>query len=232
MPKLSRIEMIFSKKATLLYIASLLSAIFLSYFFLDKTIALYFLKNKETYEALGDFISIFGESHWYIGTAVIGFVVFRFFKKNELYAQRFLFLLYANLFSGLISLVSKFIFGRIRPWGLRNDGDEFGFLLFQNFDKGIIEKFKYHLTTVIDAPTTYSSFPSGHTTTIFAAFTYLSVLFPKYIYLWLSIAIVFASARLLDSDHYLSDILGGVLLGTLSCLFIYSKMRGKLEKNI
>jgi membrane-associated phospholipid phosphatase len=224
--------MIFSKKTYFFYIASMLAAIFISYFFLDKNIALYFLKNKETYEALGDFISIFGESHWYIGTAVIGYLVFKYFKQNELLKNRFLFLLYANLFSGFISIALKFLFGRIRPWGLRNNGDEYGFLLFQNFDMSFIEKFKYHFATVTDAPTTYTSFPSGHTTTVFAAFTYLSILFPKYIYLWLCFAIIFASARLLDSDHFLSDILGGVLVGTISTIFIYSKMRSKVEKNI
>ena len=224
--------MIFSKKTYMLYISSLIAAIFISYFYLDRTVALYFLKNKDTYEALGDFISIFGESHWYIGTAVIGFVVFKYFKKNELLKNRFLFLLYANLFSGFISIALKFLFGRIRPWGLRNNGDEYGFLLFQNFDMGLIEKFKYHFATVTDAPTTYTSFPSGHTTTVFAAFTYLSILFPKYTYLWLCFAIIFASARLLDSDHFISDILAGVLVGTLSTIFIYSKMRRKVEKNI
>lgn len=224
--------MIFSKLQYILYIASLLSLIIFSYFFLDIAIAKYFLSNADIYESIGDFISILGESHWYIGTAVIGFAIFKFFKKNELLKQRFLFFFYINIFSGLISLLSKFIFGRIRPWGMRNDGDEFGFLLFQNFDMGLIEKFKHHAITVFESPTTYTSFPSGHTTTIFAAFAYLSIFFPKYIYLWLSIAVVFASARLLDSDHFLSDIFAGLLVGTLSTMFIYSKMRRKLEKNI
>jgi membrane-associated phospholipid phosphatase len=220
--------MIFSKKSYIIYILLLVSAILLAYFFLDKTIAIYFIQHKDTYEAIGDFISVFGESHWYIGTSVIGFLVFKYFRKTELYKNRFLFLLYANILSGLISIISKFIFGRIRPWGLRNGGDEFGFLLFQNFDKGLIEKFKYHFFTVTDAPTTYTSFPSGHTTTVFAVFAYLSILFPKYIYLWLSVAVVIASARLLDSDHFLSDIFAGVLVGTLSTIFIYSKMRKKI----
>lgn len=224
--------MIFSKKTYFIYILFIIISIFITYSFLDKAVALYFLRNKETYEALGDFISTFGESHWYIATAIIGFVFFKYFKKNDLFKNRFLFLFYANVFSGLISLLSKFIFGRIRPWDLRNNGDEYGFLLFQNFDMGLIEKFKHHLITVIDAPTTYTSFPSGHSTTIFAVFTYLSIFFPRYIYLWFCIAMVFASARLLDSDHFISDILGGILIGTISTIFIYSKMRRKVEKNI
>jgi membrane-associated phospholipid phosphatase len=220
--------MIFSKKAYFSYITLMILAIFVSYNFFDKTIAIYFIQNRETYEAIGDFISIFGESHWYIGIAIIGFVFFKYYKTDVLYKNRFLFLLYINLFSGLISLISKFIFGRIRPWGLRNNGDEFGFLLFQNFDKGLIEKFKYHFLTITDAPTTYTSFPSGHTTTMFTLFAYLSLLFPKYIYLWLTFALVVSFSRVLDSDHFISDLMAGVLVGTISTMFIYSKMRTKL----
>ena len=160
-------------------------------------------------------------------------LVFKFFKKNSLYANRFLFLLYINLFSGIVSLLLKQLFGRIRPWGLKDNGDEYGFLLFQNFDMGFIEKMKYHFLTVADAPTTYTSFPSGHTTTLFAFFTYLSIFFPKYIYIWFTGAVILASSRLLANDHFISDILAGILVGTLSTMFIYSKMKGKLynEKN-
>ena len=222
--------MIFSKKQYVLFILSLLSLIFISYFFIDKIIAKYFIANVSTYEHIGDFISIGGESHWYIGTAVIGFIIFKYFKKNELFAQRFLFLLYVNIFSGLISLVLKFLFGRIRPWGMRNDGDEYGFLLFQNFDMGFLEKMKYHVITLSDAPTTYTSFPSGHTTTVFTVFAYLSILFPKYLYLWLSIAVVLAGSRLLANDHFLSDIFAGIMIGTISSIFIYFKMKEKIEK--
>ncbi|OIP54098.1 MAG: phospholipid phosphatase [Helicobacteraceae bacterium CG2_30_36_10] len=222
--------MIFSKKQYLLFTASLLSLIFLSYFFVDKTIAKYFIANVSTYEGIGDFISIWGESHWYIATAVIGFIIFKYFKKNELFAQRFLFLLYANIFSGLISLVLKHLFGRIRPWGMRNDGDEYGFLLFQNFDMGFVEKMKHHALTLADSPTTYTSFPSGHTTTVFAVFTYLCLLFPKYLTLWLSLAVVLSSSRLLANDHFVSDIFAGIIVGTISTMFIYSKMKEKIEK--
>ncbi len=220
--------MIFSKKQLLFFVLSLTVLIFISYFFIDKVVAHYFLQHIKTYEPLGDFISIFGESHWYIGGAVIGYVFFKFYKKNIIYANRFLFLLYINLFSGIISLFLKQLFGRIRPWGLKENGDGYGFLLFQNFDMGFIEKMKYHFLTIVDAPTTYTSFPSGHTTTVFAFFTYLSIFFPKYIYIWLSGALVLASSRLLANDHFISDILAGIVVGTLSTLFIYSKMKGKL----
>jgi membrane-associated phospholipid phosphatase len=222
--------MIFSKKAYFVYILTLIALILLSYFTLDKRIAYYFLANIEMYEHIGDIISVLGESHWYIGSAIIGFLFFKYYKKNELYKQRFLFLLYINLFSGLISLVLKWLFGRIRPWGLRNGGDDFGFLLFQNFDMGIIEKMKYHFLTVLDAPTTYTSFPSGHTTTVFAFFTFLSLFFPRYIVIWFMGAIILVSSRVLANDHFLSDIFAGIIVGTMSTMFLYTKLRRKIEK--
>lgn len=211
-----------------LYLFSLIFLIPYSYLYLDIPIARYFIENKEHYEALGDLISIGGESHWYIGTAIIGYLFFRYYKPNEVLKMRFLTLLYVNLFSGLVSLLLKHIFGRMRPWGLRDNGDEYGFLLFGNFDAGFMEKFKIHFATLAEAPTTFTSFPSGHTTTLFAVATYLSLLFPKRMWLWIVLAALCASARLLDSDHFLSDLLAGTAIGTLSTLYIYSKMRSKL----
>ena len=217
-----------NKQTSVIILAVILFLPF-SYFYLDRPIAEYFLANAKTFDALGDFLSIFGESNWYFATAIIGFIIFRFFKKNELYAQRSLVLLYINLFSGLLSLILKNLFGRIRPWGLRNGGDEYGFLLFQNFDTGIVEKFKIHFKTIADAATTYTSFPSGHSTTVFAAAVYLCLLFPKQKFIWLGIALILVSARLMDSDHFLSDITAGALLGTLSTLYIYSKLKEKIR---
>jgi undecaprenyl-diphosphatase len=222
--------MIFSKKVYVIFLVTLTAFILFSYFFVDQTVAKYFLANISTYERIGDIISIAGESHWYIGAGIIGFVFFKYYKKNRLYEQRFLFLLYINLFSGLINLLLKWLFSRIRPWGLREGHDEYGFLLFQNFDMGFIEKMKYHFVTLVESPTTYSSFPSGHTTTVVAVMLYLYILFPRYIYLWLSLALVMAFSRVLANDHFVSDILAGVIVGTVSTLFLYSKMKDKLEK--
>ena len=221
--------MTFSKKEYFAFVSALISLIIFSYFFIDKPVAEYFLANIPTYEGVGDFISIFGESHWYLGCAVIGYLFFKYYKINKLYEQRFLFLLYVNLFSGIISLLLKWLFGRIRPWGLRGENDDYGFLLFQNFDMGFIEKMKYHLATVFESPTTYSSFPSGHTNTVFAVATYLTLLFPRYAYLWFGVSLTIASGRILADDHFVSDLFAGVIVGTISTMFLYSKMKDKIE---
>jgi len=222
--------MVFSTKQYFIYILLVSILIFISYFYFDRTIAQYFIFNIESYEKTGDFISIFGASDWYIGAGVLGFLFFKFIKVNKLYEQRALFLLYINLFSGLISLIFKQLFGRLRPWGLRANGDEFGFLLFDNLDISVFEKIKLHIFTMLESSTKYSSFPSGHTTTVFAMFTYLSIFFPKYIYLWFIVSIILVSGRILANDHFLSDIPAGILVGTISTMFVYSKMKVKVEK--
>ncbi len=216
----------------MIYFLILVALIFLSYFFVDKSVAEYFLANIPTYEKAGDIISVLGESHWYIGAAILGFLFFKYYKKNELYKQRFLFLLYINIFSGLISLVLKQLFGRIRPWGMRGDSDDYGFLLFQNFDLGFVEKMKYHFVTVLDSPTTYSSFPSGHTTTVAAVCTYLVILFPKHLYLIASAGIIIVASRVLANDHFVSDIFAGIIVGSFSTIYLYSKFKEKIHENI
>jgi membrane-associated phospholipid phosphatase len=202
--------------------------IIFSYLYLDRPVAYYFIAHAQMYQGIGDFLSIFGESYWEFTTAIVGFLIFRYYKKNELYAQRFLFLLYANLFSGFFSVILKNLFGRMRPWGLQDGSDEYGFLLFQNFDMGFVEKFKYHFSILVENATPHISFPSGHVTTIFTTAVYLWILFPKQWFLWFFTATIFASARIFANDHYLSDVVAGALLGTLSTLYIYSKFKEKI----
>jgi len=222
--------MIFSKLQLTLFITTTLLLIVLSYFFIDKSISLYFIEHADTYKTFGKEISRLGESHWYIAIALIGILYYKFIKTNELYKQRFLFLLYANIFSGLISVISKMLIGRLRPWKLENGGDDFGFLLSQNPNFSFLENINYQIEMLVQNSTHYSSFPSGHTTTSLTMFTVMMILFPKQYYLWIPITLIAVSARILANDHFISDVLAGVLLGTLSTLFIYSKMKEKIEK--
>lgn len=218
---------LYNKKYLWLF-APLLLLITLLYFYVDKTIAEYFIAHADRYRNIGKTISISGQSHWYMITGLLGWLFYKYKKENLLLANRFLFLLYANIFSGLLSIFFKYIFGRVRPWGLRGERDDYGFLLFQNFDLGFFEKFKLHIMTIVHAPTTYSSFPSGHTTTLFTVFTVLTLFFPKQIYIWLTLATIGALARVIAADHFVSDIVAGATLGVLSTLFLYKKMQSKI----
>lgn len=228
MYKLSGTSMIFSKKQIIIFMIFMILLIFISYFYIDKNISFYFIQHAEIYKYFGKTASIIGESQWYIGVAILG-SVYAYFKKNLLYLHRFLFLLYVNLFSGLVSLVFKMLSGRLRPWKLENGGDGYGFLINQNSDFTFLQNIHYQFSILLHDSTPNTSFPSGHTTTMFAMFTYMSILFPKYIYLWLSIAVFTAVSRILANDHFFSDIVGGIIVGTLCTMFIYSKIKDKIN---
>ncbi len=83
--------MIFSKKAYLVYLLTLTTLMFISYFTLDMRVAHFFLADVKTYEPIGDVISILGESHWYIGTAILGFYFSSFTKKMNYINKGFCF---------------------------------------------------------------------------------------------------------------------------------------------
>jgi len=222
--------MILSKKQLFIFILSFVLLIFFSYFYVDKSVSLYFIEHAETYKTIGKKMSILGESHWYIGTAILGALFYRYIRPNEIYKQRFLFLLYINIFSGLISLITKMFFGRLRPWKLENGGDGYGFLIAQNENFTFLQNINYQITMLMKDSTHYTSFPSGHTTTSMALFTYMVILFPKQTYIWASITFVAVFARILANDHFVSDVLAGTMVGVLSTLFIYSKIKEKIEK--
>jgi membrane-associated phospholipid phosphatase len=222
--------MIFSKKQYFIFLSIMISLIFLSYFYVDKSLSLYFIEHADTFKKFGKEVSVLGESQWYIGIAVLGALYYSFVKKNTLYKERFLFLLYANLFSGVISIILKPIFGRLRPWKLENQEDNFGFLFFQNPDFTFMQNLKYQIDMLMQNSTHYSSFPSGHTITSMAVLTYMLILFPRYAYLWISITLVAIMSRIFANDHFVSDILAGIIIGTISTLYIYSKMKEKIEK--
>jgi undecaprenyl-diphosphatase len=95
----------------------------------------------------------------------------------------------------LVELVLKNTIARARPIG-----DEFNF----NF--------------IINLPESYS-FPSGHTTSSFAAFGVFLFSKARYRYLVLALAALIAFSRMYLHVHYPSDILGGIILG-LSCGWI------------
>ena len=222
--------MIFSKLQLSIFVIVTLLLIVLSYFFVDKSVSLYFIEHANTYKAFGKFVSKLGESHWYISIALLGIIYYKYIKSNELYRQRFLFLLYVNLFSGAISVVSKMLIGRLRPWKLENGGDAYGFLVTQNPDFSLWQNLTYQFDMILKDSTHYTSFPSGHTTTSMAVFTYMMLLFPKQYYIWVPITLLGVSARVLANDHFISDLFAGMLVGVLSTLFIYSKMKEKIEK--
>lgn len=59
----------------------------------------------------------------------------------------------------------------------------------------------------------YNSFPSGHATTAFAMAAGLSAITPTRRRAWLAVAAGIGASRVLLNAHFLSDVLGGAVIG-------------------
>lgn len=174
----------------------------LSFFFLDLPVALCFndLKDTGLYRFF-KFITRQGESQWYLVTGLIGFILLR--KKKPAIASSALLLFSSVALSGLAADLIKIIAGRARPkLYFRETLYGFDFLHFEH---------------------AWISFPSGHSATAFSAASTLGILFPRYrlfFFLW---AVLIAFSRVATTQHYLSDVLAGSLLGAASTAFLYHR---------
>ncbi|MCK4244480.1 MAG: phosphatase PAP2 family protein [Candidatus Omnitrophica bacterium] len=104
--------------------------------------------------------------------------------------------------SGIISRILKIVFARPRPLAILTSVHTFGYLF------------------------RYSSFPSGHATTIFAAVTILSFSYKRFAPLFYSFAIAVAYSRIYLGLHWPSDLIAGGAIGySVSKLFLKMQPR-------
>jgi undecaprenyl-diphosphatase len=74
---------------------------------------------------------------------------------------------------------------------------------------------------VVGRPLRYHSFPSGHAQAAASILTYLALLYPQHVLWWyLGIALA-ALSRVYVGVHFPSDVLTGVLLGSLSAVAVW-----------
>ncbi len=155
--------------------------------------------------ALGDFISRFGLSGYMLGvSAALAAVAILAGRGAETLdaalrarrlAERAVFFFTAIAVSGLVCQGIKHLVGRARPKLLATFG-------------------AFHFA----GPTWRSgidSFPSGHSTTAFAAAVALSVLLPRWQAAFFAAALAICAARVLAGAHYPSDVVAGAGLGSL-----------------
>lgn len=71
------------------------------------------------------------------------------------------------------------------------------------------------------------STPSGHNIRIFSAMMVFAIAYRKYAYLFLSLAVLVGLTRIVVTAHYLSDVLFGSLLGSVTALWVceYGEIR-------
>ncbi len=139
------------------------------------------------------YVTYLGVSTWYlIGSAAL-FMYYRFTARNWTWTERMFYLFSSVAVSGLLTDAIKWLMGRWRPKVFLTEG----FYGFGFFGTG------YEQT----------SFPSGHATTICSLAFVLSVLFPRFKWLWVTIALLVCLSRVVIGAHYLSDVVMGAYIG-------------------
>lgn len=117
-------------------------------------------------------------------------------------------ILFALLFSEIIGILLKYMIGRARPSII----DMYGMNTFRPFGKNSF----------------FASLPSGHSTDIAALATVLAFVFRKWRFAFAAAAVALASTRVALQEHFPSDVLAGLALGTLigaSTVMLFVRLR-------
>lgn len=100
---------------------------------------------------------------------------------------------------------------------------------------GVFELSELHLVEGINVHK-FFSFPSGHSTTVFAFFFALSVLKPKYAFVFVLLALAGGYSRVYLSQHFLEDVVAGSLIGIsgalLTLLLVKRIKSSKLDQTL
>ena len=143
-------------------------------------------------------ISKLGIATVYLVFTGVAFVFFRFIEKRELWSNRALFVFLSISLSGILVIITKFIFGRYRP-KMFFEEQLYGFQFFQ---------LKGKLT----------SFPSGHSSTIVALLLSLYLINPKYKVFYFVIGLAIVLTRVAVYHHFLTDVIFGSYLAAVTTL--------------
>jgi membrane-associated phospholipid phosphatase len=199
-----------SKKSILISFPIIVLFCIIGYFFLDLIVAKYCtatFTNNNIRGVLKD-VSKLALATFYLIFAAVCFIFFRFINKRKIWSNRALFVFLSISLSGILVIITKFVFGRYRPRMFLEE-QLYGFKFFQ---------LKGKLT----------SFPSGHASTIVALMLALYFINPKYRVIYFVIALVIVISRVLVCHHYLTDVVFGSYLAVVTtvCLKYFMEKNG------
>ena len=189
------------------FVVSSLIIIGLTSFFVDQPVSLWFsLPEAEPYRKFAFSITDIGLSeHWFL-LAILTFFISKLIllyhrHMNTFHARVINFknwgahFFFALSTSGFLLQITKHIVGRQRPH-ISEDRLPFVFHPLSNH-------WDWH------------SFPSGHTQTLFCVAVLFAIMWPKQRnYFWI-LAFALSFTRVMSVQHFLSDVVGGALIGIL-----------------
>ena len=176
----------------------------LVFLFFDYSISKFFYNLNSQTKSLFETLTHFGDSLYYFIPIIVIWSAIKIIKnKNEILltiSDIFIFIFFNILLSGIVVQILKHILGRPRP-------SEF-------------HLYNYSTPALFNFDSSWHSFPSGHTATIFAFIFCLLVLFPKIKNILITLGIIIASTRVIVGAHYVSDIFGGILVAYISTILL------------
>jgi len=190
---------------------SVLAAVVWGYLYGDLQIANYFHDRSDSFVVhFFHKITILGQSEYYIIPSLI--LYFYYKNRDKITAQKALFVLNSVVLSAIVAWVFKIIFGRFRPSFYFDDG-RYGFDYFH---------LMHNLT----------SFPSGHSATVFSLAVAFSVLFPRYKFAFWIAALMVASSRVVIVRHFFGDVVFGSFIGAVSAYYLYKFVYKERFENV
>ncbi len=160
---------------------------------------------------VANFITFFGGSEFIIPMAVAGLVCC-FFKKTRKFGMAVLFAVLVGTL--LTNIIFKPMFARPRPYVYYEDNPLF--MSWYEFAGSHVESDK--------------SFPSGHTTGAFEiGIALFLVCNKKYSWVFPICSVLVGLSRIYLMVHYITDVLGGVLIGTFAGIMGYVIMKALLK---
>ena len=162
---------------------------------------------------VAEFITFFGGSSFVIPMAVAGAIMIPF-KKTRRFGMAVLFAVLVGTL--LTNLVMKPLFARPRPYIYYADNTVF--MAWHEFAGGHLESEK--------------SFPSGHTTAAFelGVAIFLVMKNKKIAWIFPVFSALVGLSRIYLMVHYVTDVIGGVFVGTFAGIMGYLIMKAILEK--
>lgn len=170
-----------------------LAAVIVCHLWIDRPVARWAAHLPEKVRHAADVLSLLGMSPPYLIPTAIGFLLLRYRLHRPHAAWRWALVFAAVAVSGIVNNGLKLLFGRARPELLIDDG-----------------VYGYQPLSLSRAHYDFTAMPSGHTMVVFAAAAALCILYPRYRWLWLTLATPIALARVVTGSHYPGDVLAGI----------------------
>ncbi|WP_158595783.1 phosphatase PAP2 family protein [Oleomonas cavernae] len=175
---------------------------------LDRPLALWFFalpaQDKVAFAAINEV----GRSGWMFAVAGLVLVVAAWRRRAD-WVVRAAFVMGSVALGGLVVNVVKVVVARARPRLLIADGT-YG---VHGFD--------------IDAH--WNSFPSGHSQAIAAFAAALGLIWPRWRFVFLALAVLPAAARMVMANHFAADVIAGYATGVLVA---FALARAMSKRNI